>query len=136
MKRASRRRDDWVNFIVNKRRTRRLRRTSHYHAMEAIAVSVCRELDDVCATMSVYDLYALHWTSRRLCSPGIHIRNTGVIERELWSRGVLVRPEGSMVLKLSSSAQVSKLEARIAFRQTMIHSNLADTHVAPLMYAL
>ena len=41
-----------------------------------------------------------------------------------------------MVLKLPPSAQVSKLEARIAFRQTMIHSNLADTLVAPLMYAL
>ena len=33
-------------------------------------------------------------------------------------------------------AQVSKLEATIAFRQAMIHSNLADTLVAPLTYAL
>ena len=41
-----------------------------------------------------------------------------------------------MVLKLPPSAQVSKLEAKIAIRQTMIHSNLADTLVAPLMYAL
>ena len=31
--------------------------------MEAIAVVVCRELDDACALLSVYDLYALHWTS-------------------------------------------------------------------------
>ena len=68
--------------------------------MDAISVVVCCELDDVCATLSVYDLYALHWTLRRVCSDGIHVRNTGVIERELWSRGFLVRPEGSMVLKL------------------------------------
>ena len=91
MKWAARRRGDWVIFTVDTRRTRRCRRTSHYFAMEAIAVSVCRKLDDVCATLSVYDLYVLHWTSQRLCSPGIYIRNTSVIERELWSRGFLVR---------------------------------------------
>ena len=136
MKWASRRRDDWVIFTVDKRWTRRLRRTSHYYTVGAIAVSVCRKLDDVCATMSVYDLYAVQWTSRRMWSPGIHIRNADVIKRELWSRGFLVRPERSMVLKLPPSAQVSNLEARIAFRQTRIHSNLADTLVAPLMYAL
>ena len=82
MRWASKRRDDWVIFTVNKRRTRVHRRTSHYRRMEAIAVVVCRELDDVCATLSVYDLYALHWTSRRLCRASIHIRNTGVVERE------------------------------------------------------
>ena len=136
MRWASKRRDDWVIFTVNKRRTRVHRRTSHYRRMEAIAVVVCRELDDVCATLSVYDLYALHWTSRRLCRASIHIRNTGVIERELWSRGFLVRPEGSMVMKLPPTARVSILEARIAFRQTMVHSNLTDNLVAPLMYAL
>ena len=136
MRWASKRRDDWVIFTVNKRRTRVHRRTSHYRRMEAIAVVVCRELDDVCATLSVYDLYALHWTSRRLCRASIHIRNTGVIERELWSRGFLVRPEGSMVMKLPPTARVSILEARIAFKQTMVHSNLTDNLVAPLMYAL
>ena len=41
-----------------------------------------------------------------------------------------------MVLNLPPSAQVSELEARIAFRQAMKHSNLADALVAPLMYAL
>ena len=41
-----------------------------------------------------------------------------------------------MVLKVPPSAQVSKLEAGAAFRQTMIHPNVADTLVAPLMYAL
>ena len=97
---------------------------------------VSRELDDVCASLSVYDLYVLHWTSRRVCSDGIHIRIAGVIERELWSRGFLVRPEGSMVLKLPPSAQVSKLEARIAFRQTMVNPNLAATLLAPRKYAL
>ena len=71
-----------------------------------------------------------------MCSGGIQIRNTGVIERELWSRRVLVRREGAMVLKLPPSAQVSKLEARMAFRQTMVNSNLTETLVAPLMYAL
>ena len=136
MRWASKRRDDWVIFTVNKRRTRVHRRTSHYRRMEAIAVVVCHELDDVCANLSVYDLYALHWTSRRLCRDSIHIRNTGVIERELWSRGFLVRPEGSMVMKLPPAARVSILEARIAFRQTMVHSNLTDNLVAPLMYAL
>ena len=77
-----------------------------------------------------------------MCSDGILTQNTGVtegcgvIERELalWSREFLVRPEGSTVLKLPPSAQVSKLEARIAFRETMEHSNLAETLVAPLMY--
>jgi hypothetical protein len=136
MRWASKRRDDWVIFTVNKRRTRVHRRTSHYRRMEAIAVVVCHELDDVCANLSVYDLYALHWTSRRLCRASIHIRNTGVIERELWSRGFLVRPEGSMVMKLPPTARVSILEARIAFKQTMVHSNLTDNLVAPLMYAL
>ena len=124
------------DFYSDKARTRRHKRRSHYHRMEAIDVVVCREFDDVCASLSVYDLYALHWTSRRVCSDGIHIQNTGVIQRELWSRGLhfLVRPEGSMVLKLPP--QVSKLEASIAFRQMMEHSNLAETLVAPLMYAL
>ena len=121
MKRSLKRRDDWVMFAMEKRRTRRHRRASHYHRMEAFAVVACREIDDVYATLSVYDLYALHWTLRRVCSDGIHTRNTGVIERELWSRGLLVRPEGSMILKLRPSAQdlVSKLEARISSRQTM-----------------
>ena len=41
-----------------------------------------------------------------------------------------------MVLKLPPAAQVSKLEARIAFRLTMAHSNLSADLVAPLMYAL
>ena len=73
-----------------------------------------------------------------MCSDDIHTQNTGVIKRELWSRGFLVRPEGSIVLKLPPSAQVSKLEARIAFRQTMEDSSLAETLklVAPLMYTL
>ena len=69
------------------------------------SLPVCHQLDDMalCATMSVYDLYALHCTSRRLCSPG-HIRNTGVIDRGPWSRGFLIRPEESMVLTLHPSA--------------------------------
>ena len=41
-----------------------------------------------------------------------------------------------MVLKLPPAAQVSKLEVRIAFRLTMVHSNLSADLVAPLMYAL
>ena len=63
MKCTSTQRDDWVSFTVEKRRTQRHRLTSHFHRMEAIAVVVCRGLDDVCATLSVYDRYALHWTS-------------------------------------------------------------------------
>ena len=41
-----------------------------------------------------------------------------------------------MVLKLPPAAQVSILEARIAFRLTIAHSNLSADLVAPLMYAL
>ena len=41
-----------------------------------------------------------------------------------------------MVMKLPPTARVSILEARIAFKQTMVHSNLTDNLVAPLMYAL
>jgi hypothetical protein len=41
-----------------------------------------------------------------------------------------------MVLKLPPAAQVSKLEARIAFGLTMAHSTLSADLVAPLMYAL
>ena len=40
-----------------------------------------------------------------------------------------------MVLKLPPAAQVSKLEARVAFRLTMAHSNLSAGLVPPLMYA-
>ena len=47
MKWASKRPGDWVIFTVNKRQTLIHRRTSHYRRMEAIAVVVCRELDDV-----------------------------------------------------------------------------------------
>ena len=71
-----------------------------------------------------------------MCSPGVHLRNTSVIEKELWQRGFTVRPEGSMVLKLPPAAQVSRIEARIAFRLTMVASNLPANLVAPLMYAL
>lgn len=136
MKWASKQKDTWVIFTVLKRRTKRHKRTSYYNAMAAIALTVCRDLEDTCEGLSVFNLYVLHWISRRVCSPGVHLRNTSVIERELWQRGFLVRPEGSMVLKLPPAAHVSKLEATIAFRLTMAHSNLSADLVAPLMYAL
>ena len=136
MKGASKRKDTWVRFTVLKRRTKRHKQTSYYNAMVAIALTVCRDLEDTCEGLSVFNLYALHWTSRRVCSTGVHLRNTSVIERELWQRDFLVRPEGSKVLKLPPAAQVSILEARISFRLTMAHSNLSADLVPPLMYAL
>ena len=39
-------------------------------------------------------------------------------------------------MKLPPPAQVSILEARIAFRLTMAHSNLSADLTPPLMYAL
>ena len=66
----------------------------------------------------------------------MHLRNTSAIERELWQRGFLIRPEGSMVLKLPPAAHVSILEAIIAFRMTIVRSNLASGLVPSLVHAL
>ena len=120
MKWASKRKDTCGIFTVLKQRTKRHKRTSYYNAMVAIALTVCRDLEDTCKGLSVFNLYALHcnWTSRRVCSPAVHLRNTSVIERELWQRAFLVRQAGSVVLKLPPAGQVSILEAKIAFRLT------------------
>ena len=74
-------------FTVNKRRTRVHRRTSHYRRMEAIAVVVCRELDDVCATLSVYDLYMLCIGHHDDCAGRVYISETLVLLRESCGAG-------------------------------------------------
>ena len=84
MKWASTLNDTWAIFSVLKRRTRRHWRTSYYKAMVAIALTVCHNLDNTYQTLSVYNLYALHWTSRQVCTPGVHLRNMSVIDKELW----------------------------------------------------
>ena len=105
MKWASKLKDTWVILSVLKQRTKRHRRTSYYKDMVAVALTVCRDLDDTCQSLqhsdSVYNLYALHWTSRRVCTPGVHLRNASAVKKELWQRAFMVTPEGSMVMKLN-----------------------------------
>ena len=60
MKWASKRKDTWVSFTVIKRRTKRHKRTSYYNAMVAIALTVCRDLEDTCEGLSVFNLDVLH----------------------------------------------------------------------------
>ena len=127
IKRASKLKGTWVLFNVIKRRTKRHCRNSYHNAAMAIALTACRDLVDTCEGLFVFNLYALHWTSRQVCNPGVHLRNISVIERELWKGGFLVRPEGPMALKLPPTAQVSVFKERIAFRLTMVRSDLSAT---------
>ena len=55
----------------------------HYRRMEAMPVVVCGELDDVCGSLSVYDLYTLHWSSAVMA----FISETLAISRESCGAG-------------------------------------------------
>ena len=68
MKWASKQKDTWVIFTVLKQQTKQHKRTSYYDAMVAISLTVCHDLEDTCEGLSIFNLHALHWTSRQVCT--------------------------------------------------------------------